>query len=121
MAKDKTADDVKEIKAADETAAELEDVKVEAPEVDLPGEAAGAETSDEASEKALVEAEAKVTKAGKHSAKAIREAEEEETRLKAKEERAEKEEAEDEAPKAPKRQLPNPLHQHGKKYRKAAE
>lgn len=62
-----------------------------------------------------------VTKAGKHSAKALREAEEEEARQAAKLER-EKAEAQDlEAPKAPKRQMPNPLHQHGKKYRAAAE
>lgn len=60
----------------------------------------------------------KLTKAGKHSAKAIREAEEEAARLAAKATRVEAEEHD--APKPPKRQEPNPLHQHGKKYREAA-
>src|SRR6185503_97180 len=62
--------------------------------------------------------EPKLAKAGKRSAKAVRETEEEEARQEAKEHRAETEAAE---PPKPKRQLPNPLHQHGKKYRKAAE
>lgn len=65
------------------------------------------------------ETEAKTAKAGKRSAKAQREAEEEEERQAAKEMRAESE-AEDK-PKAPKRQMPNPLKQHGKNYRTAAE
>jgi large subunit ribosomal protein L1 len=75
----------------------------------------------EAEETETEETEGKTTKAGKRSAKAQREAEEEEARLKAKEERAEKEGSDEEAPKARKRQLPNPLHQHGKKYREAAK
>jgi large subunit ribosomal protein L1 len=57
-------------------------------------------------------------KAGKRSAKAVREAEEEEARLAAK---AEHTDEHDDAPKAPKRQLPNPLKQHGKKYREAVK
>ena len=59
-----------------------------------------------------------ITKAGKHSAKALREAEAEEARQIAKAERIA---SDDDAPKAPRRQMPNPLHQHGKKYRSAAE
>jgi large subunit ribosomal protein L1 len=58
-------------------------------------------------------------KAGKRSAKAQREAEEEDDRQAAKEARAETEA--EEKPKASKRQMPNPLKQHGKKYRAAAE
>jgi large subunit ribosomal protein L1 len=61
-----------------------------------------------------------VTKAGKHSAKALREAEAEAARLAAKEERLANEDDEN-APKPSRRQMPNPLHQHGKKYRTAAE
>lgn len=79
------------------------------------------EPTTETTETAEAAAEEHITKAGKHSAKAIREAEEEEARQAAKLER-EKAEAEGlEAPKPPKRQMPNPLHQHGKKYRAAAE
>ncbi len=63
----------------------------------------------------------KTAKAGKHSAKALREAEEEEARQAVKEERAEKEADAEAAPKARKRQLPNPLKAHGKKYREAAK
>jgi len=62
------------------------------------------------------EATPATTKAGKHSAKAVREAETEEARIAAKDEV----QAHPEAPKAPRRQEPNPLHQHGKKYRDAA-
>jgi hypothetical protein len=61
-----------------------------------------------------------VTKAGKHSAKALREAEAEAARLAAKEERLANEDDEN-APKPSRRQMPSPLHQHGKKYRTAAE
>jgi len=63
--------------------------------------------------------EAKLAKAGKRSAKAVREAEAEEARQAAKEQRAH--EDADAEPKAPKRQMPNPLHQHGKKYREAVK
>jgi large subunit ribosomal protein L1 len=71
--------------------------------------------------KAATEAAEHTTKAGKHSAKALREAEEEEARQAAKAERIRAEEAGEVEPKAPKRQMPNPLHAHGKKYRAAAE
>lgn len=76
------------------------------------------EQAEESTEKSEDKPEVHTTKAGKHSAKALREAEEEAARQAAKLERAESEE---DAPKAPKRQLPNPLHQHGKKYRAAKE
>lgn len=121
MAKAKTTE---EVKVTDEATAELEEVKVEAPEVDLPSEAPGSKTDGEAAEQAQEEAEKaedKVTKAGKHSAKAIREAEAEEARLEAKEHRAEQEAEAEAAPKVPKRQEPNPLHMHGKKYREVAK
>jgi large subunit ribosomal protein L1 len=116
-----------EIKAADETAAEVEEVKAAAPEVDLPGEAptdevaAGESTDTEETEgdEGSEAAEGKTTKAGKRSAKAQREAEAEEARQKAKEEH--KAEEHDDEPKKPKRSVPNPLHQHGKKYREAAK
>ena len=75
-------------------------------------------TAVELANEVKLEAEAKHTKAGKHSAKAIREAEEEAARLEAKEQHVD---TDDDAPKAPKRSLPNPLHAHGKKYRQAAE
>lgn len=105
------AKDIEEVKAQDETVAEIEEVEVaEAPETETETE----ETTDEAETAA-----GKTTKAGKHSAKAQREAEEEAARQAAKAERAEQEA--DEAPKAPKRTMPNPLHQHGKKYREAAK
>lgn len=116
------AKDPEEVKAIDETAAEIEEVREDAPQVDLPGEAVGSESDEESAEETKVKAEeaaAKVAKAGKHSAKAIREAEAEEARLEAKEHRAEEET--DDTPKAPKRQMPNPLHQHGKNYREAAK
>ncbi len=77
------------------------------------------EQTGDATEDETEEAKAdRVAKAGKHSAKAIREAEAEDARQEAKEHRAEHE---DEEPKAAKRQMPNPLHQHGKKYREAAK
>src|SRR6266567_9934 len=100
--------------------AEVEEIREDAPEVELPDGTPVAKEETETPEE-TEEADSKIAKAGKHSAKAIREAEAEEARQEAKEHRTETEAAEDEAPKAPKRQLPNPLHQHGKKYRKAAE
>ncbi len=131
MAKAKTP---KEVKAVDETAAEVAEIKETAPEIDLPDEAVAAEvtesksveaevTETETDESVKADAEGDVesghlTKAGKHSAKAQREAEEEEARLKAKEEHKA---AEDDAPKPAQRSVPNPLHQHGKKYREAAK
>ena len=119
MAKDKTAEDIKDMKAEAEKAAEVEEVREVAPEVDLPEDAAGAKSEDEAAEEAQADAESKLAKAGKRSAKAVREAAAEEARQEAKEHRADEEA--DAEPKKPKRQMPNPLHQHGKKYRQAAE
>jgi large subunit ribosomal protein L1 len=121
MAKDKTTEDVKDIKAADETAAEINEVREDAPEIELTDDVAKTEVKGEEAkaESEGDKAEAHAAKAGKRSAKAVREAEEEAARQEAKEHRAE--EAADAEPKKPKRQMPNPLHQHGKKYRKAAE
>ena len=100
MAEDKKLETISEAEfKAEETEETTEEVKAE-------------ESTEEA------KPEAHTTKAGKHSAKAQREAEAEEARQAAKAERAEHEDAE---PKAPKRQMPNPLHQHGKKYRAAKE
>lgn len=121
MAKDTTPKQVKEIQAENETQDEIEEVREEAPEVDLPKDAPGAETDAESAEDAKEDAEGKLAKAGRRSAKAVREAEAEEARQDAKEHRAETEAAAEDAPKPPKRQMPNPLHQHGKKYRAAAE
>jgi large subunit ribosomal protein L1 len=125
MAKAKTPEDVK---AQDEQVAEVEETRQDAPEVDLPADAAGASTEAETTEtiqaeaaEAQSETEAKLAKAGKHSAKAVREAEEEAARQDAKEHRAETQAAAEDAPKVRQRQQPNPLHQHGKKYRDAAK
>jgi ribosomal protein L1 len=98
-----------EIKAEEETRDEIAEVKEETPEVEL------TEDVENASEKPAL------AKAGKRSSKAVREAEEEEARQEAKEHRAEQEQQEAEAPKPARRQMPNPLHQHGKKYRAAKE
>ncbi len=86
--------------------------EIEAPETDA------AEVTEETAE---AETEGKTAKAGKRSAKAVREAEAEEARLAAKEERAHEDAVATEQPKAPRRTMPNPLHQHGKKYRAAGE
>jgi large subunit ribosomal protein L1 len=116
----KHEEEVKEVAATDE----IKEVEVEQdanPEVADPelkaakDEEAKDDQKDEA--KDADKSEEHVTKAGKHSAKALREAEEEAKRLEAKESRAENEDE----PKPRVRQMPNPLHQHGKKYRKAAE
>jgi large subunit ribosomal protein L1 len=120
MAKDKTTEVIKETKVKDEEVAEIEEIREDALEVDLPQDAPGSETDEESAIEAKVEAEAKLTKAGKHSAKAQREADAEAARLVAKEENKD-DGHEDDTPKAPKRQLPNPAHQHGKKYREAAK
>ena len=119
--KDNTAKEVEEIKAADETKDEIQEVRETEPEIDLPKDAINAETEDEAAAEVKKDAEEKLAKAGKRSAKSVREADAEEKRQEAKEQRAEQEAIDEEAPKAPKRPLPNPLHQHGKKYRAAAE
>lgn len=96
-----------------------EDKKIEEIETPTTEETAEAtETPETEAEQTDAKTE-HVTKAGKHSAKALREADEEAARQAAKEERLANED--DDAPKAPKRQMPNPLHQHGKKYRSAAE
>jgi large subunit ribosomal protein L1 len=107
------AKDPEEVKAQDETAAEIEEVEtVEAPAAEVEADDTQADADDDTPS-------GKLTKAGKHSAKAVREAEEEAARQAAKAERAESDE--DDAPKAPKRSVPNPLHQHGKKYRESAK
>jgi len=97
----------------------VEEIKV-AEATEAPVEVEETEIEEIADETAEAKAE-RLTKAGKHSAKATREAEEEAERQAAKLERVEREAAGEEEPKAPKRQLPNPLHQHGKKYRAARE
>ena len=119
--------------AEEVTADQAPEVRDEA-EVKLPGEAASsvsvADVSEtDAQEERVKEAlnddelddesdpSAGTTKAGKRSAKALREAATEDARQAAKEDRA----VEPDEPKAPKRQEPNPLHQHGKKYRAAKE
>lgn len=124
MAKEKTPE---ETKIQDEVAAEVEEIREESPEVELPDgipvakaetEVAETATEDEAPDD---QSSTRTAKAGKHSAKALREAEEEAKRQEAKEHRAEAEAEGDNAPKPVRRQLPNPLHQHGKKYREAAK
>jgi large subunit ribosomal protein L1 len=138
-----------DIKAEEETRAELAEVQADAGEIGLTADVvAGAEhenlakpgskeTKEIAGEDHVSESDAPTdtatgtdakgeepkaaAKAGKRSAKAVRAAEAEEARQEAKEHRAEQEAEEAAAPKAPKRQLPNPLHQHGKKYRAAAK
>lgn len=137
-----------EIMAEEETRAEVAEVQETAPEIELTDDVvaeaeeqnlakSGAkESTPDANEDHVSESDAptdaasgtdakgeepKVAKAGKRSAKAIREAEAEEARQEAKEHRAEQEAEEAAAPPKPKRQMPNPLHQHGKKYRQAAE
>jgi large subunit ribosomal protein L1 len=126
------ATDPTEKKAHDEEVAEVTEAREAG--VDLPQEATHTEVeqdlgdttpeqtdeSVDAEEEPTEEGDTKVAKAGRRSAKAVREAEAEEARQKAKEERSEHDTDED-APKPPKRQLPNPLHQHGKKYREAAK
>jgi len=109
MAKDKQPE---EIIAEDVTNDEVAEVQEETPELLEPSEALAEETGTESKDD-------KTAKAGKRSARAVREAEAEEARQAAKEERAQ-EDAEA-APKPPSRTLPNPLHQHGKKYRESAK
>lgn len=117
MAKAKPTD---EVKIENEEQDELEEVRETEPAVDLPDEAVDAGEVGEGEPEELEELDEadapKATKAGKRSAKAQREAEAEEARQEAKEQ----------APEAPvkvvrKRQEPNPLHQHGKKYREVAK
>jgi len=112
---------VDEVIAEDETKAEVAEVQESMPEVELTQEAVAEENQPKADEEAEEAGSGKLTKAGKHSAKAVREAEEEAARQAAKLERAEHEAEESDAPKPPKRSMPNPLHQHGKKYREAAK
>lgn len=75
-------------------------------------------TEDSTAEAEVDDAAARTTKAGKHSSKAQREAEAEEAR------KAEAAENKDKTPEPPKpriMQKPNPLKQHGKAYRTAAD
>lgn len=133
MAETKKRED---IIAAEETKAEIAEVQETAPEVELTDDVAaeaeepaldktGAKEAKEIKAEDKDEAEPETTKAaakaGKRSAKAVREAEAEEARLEAKEHHEEEKAAAEAAPKRPKRQLPNPLHQHGKKYREATK
>jgi large subunit ribosomal protein L1 len=106
MAKDKQPE---EIIAEEVTQDEVAEVQAEAPEATEPVEEP---TEDK---------EEKTAKAGKRSAKAVRETEAEEARQAAKEDRAQDEAAADGTPKIPRRTLPNPLHQHGKKYREVTK
>lgn len=122
MAKAKSEKEViEETKIADEETVEVEEIvadetatdeKVAEVQAEIDAEEDADETEDDAKS-------GKTTKAGKRSAKAQREAEEEEARLKAKEEHKAEEHSDE--PKKPKRSVPNPLHQHGKKYRAAAK
>lgn len=101
-----------------ETKDEIEEVRETQPEIDLPDEAPEIKVEETAHEDAEPE---KTAKAGRRSAKAIREAEAEEARQLAKVERVETDEKAEAQPPKPKRQQPNPLHQHGKNYRKSQE
>ncbi len=97
-----------EIIAEEETQDEIAEVQEDQDEVELPQEVA------QGGEKSTT-----LAKAGKRSSKAVREIEEEEARQAAKEERAAIEETAESGPKPPRRIMPNPMHQHGKKYREA--
>jgi large subunit ribosomal protein L1 len=128
------AKDIEEIKEVDETQAEIAEVAIDMPEVELANDAVAAkdkaDKGDNVAQPEETELEndadgsedednhpSKLTKAGKHSAKAIREAEEEEARQAAKLEHK----GEEDAPRVIKRSIPNPEHAHGKKYRAAAK
>jgi large subunit ribosomal protein L1 len=129
------AKDPEEVKATEETREEIEELQADMPEVELSQDAIAAKDKIEQSDASAKNSEhvedvvvdqdseepAASAKAGKRSAKALREAEAEEERQLAKVRRDEQEAETAEAPKPARRQLPNPLHQHGKKYRKAAE
>jgi large subunit ribosomal protein L1 len=118
QAKDETRDEVTEArKAGIDLPQDATHAEVEQKEGDVTPEQTGdvIEESGDGEDKPA----AHTTKAGKHSAKAQREAEAEEKRQEAKEHRADTEA--EHAPKPPRRQQPNPLHQHGKKYREAAK
>ncbi len=113
-----------EIELTADTVASAEDQKLDKPGSKEVKEIKSAEAEDDTpieDTKAPKPVERDIAKAGRRSAKAVREAEAEEARQEAKEHHAEAEAAAAAEPKAPKRQMPNPLHQHGKKYRKAAE
>jgi len=127
-----------DIQAAEEMRDEIAEVQETAPEVNLTADVAAAaedenltkagakepkkeQTEEEAEAAAETTDESKTAKAGRRSAKAVREAEAEEARQEAKEHRAENQAEADAAPKPARRQQPNPLHQHGKKYREAAK
>lgn len=125
-----------EVEAAAEEKVEVAEAREAVNDIAIEGETNVADDQPEAVREAEAKAESEATtesqredeakagaktaaKAGKRSAKAQREAEEEEERQAAKEARAESED--EDKPKAPKRQMPNPLKQHGKNYRAAAE
>lgn len=117
--------DIKEEQIEDEEQAEIAELNSE----DTPAQNIGASNeiavaqsdeesdseTDETTEDEAADAKpTKTTKAGKRSAKAVREAEAEEDRKEKKSEKAEQ-------PVARVTHKPNPLRQHGKKYRKIAE
>jgi large subunit ribosomal protein L1 len=129
-----------EIIAEEETRDEIAEVQEDSPEIELSDDVvaeaekpklgkSGAkevkqEKSAEAEDNEPIDETAEpkaLAKAGKRSAKSVRTAEVEEARQEAKEHRAETEAEAEAAPKPSKRSQPNPLHQHGKKYREAAK
>jgi len=107
---DKERDEIAEIK---------EDAATEAEAVDADVEIVADVTEDVESDEREA-AEPRTTKAGKRSSKAQREADAEAARKEAA--AANKDAKPEEAPKPPRKiQMPNPLKQHGKGYRKAAD
>jgi large subunit ribosomal protein L1 len=114
----KHEEEIKEVEAEQDAKLEVADAELaKAKETKTAAKAEDAQDETEATEDEDRHTADRFTKAGKHSAKAVREAEAEEARQAAKEDRAHHEDE----PKPRVRQMPNPLHQHGKKYRKAAE
>lgn len=106
-----------EITIDDEMKAEIEELETTE---NVEATADESDTTDAPSDPTTIESTAEdddFTKAGKRSRKAIAEAAAEAARQAAKAEVKD----EDDAPKAPKRSVPNPANQHGKKYRAALE
>lgn len=109
-------EEIKEVEAEQDAQPEVADAELAEAKAELATKTEDAKETDAAEDEDKHTAD-RFTKAGKHSAKAVREAEAEAARQEAKEQRAQNEDE----PKPRVRQMPNPLHQHGKKYRKAAE
>ena len=117
MSKDKTRPEERiEDEERDEIAEVNEDIATEAETVDADVEIVDDVTED--NEEVAEISDTKTTKAGKRSSKAQREAEAEAAR---KEAAASHKDAPEEVAKPRIQQKPNPLKQHGKGYRKAAE